>query len=152
MVCIAIIAAPMLEAHGHFLASALLYECFAPVCHQNPSRSFFLFGYKWAVCHRCSGIYFGLFVASLLPCDMTAFVSQPCWRRVWIFCATMPLLLDVFLPFTGLWHNTPASRLATGWLFGAMLSSLLTPALAELIQAAQRRRSRHNADAVGGLS
>jgi uncharacterized membrane protein len=151
-VCAAIVTPPWLEAHGHSLAAALLYAFFAPVCHQNPARSFVFLGHKWAVCHRCSGIYFGLFLASLLPYDLAAVVGLPRWRRVWIVCAAAPLLLDVFLPVAGLWHSTPASRLASGLFFGAMLSSLLAPALAELVHEAPWRRTRHNADAVGGLS
>jgi uncharacterized membrane protein len=151
-VCVAMVAAPFLQAHGHSLAAALVYVLFAPVCHQDPTRSFVLLGHKWAVCHRCSGIYLGLFLASLLPYDLSAVVWSPRWRKVWIICATAPLLLDVFLPFAGLWHNTPASRFASGMLFGAMLSSLLASALAELVHEAPWKRNRHKADAVGGLS
>jgi uncharacterized membrane protein len=151
-VCVAMLAAPLLQAHGYSLAAALVYALFAPVCHQNPTRSFFLLGGKWAVCHRCSGIYLGLFLASLVPYDLSVVIGSARWRKVWIICATVPLLLDVLLPFAGLWHNTPASRVASGMLFGAMLSSLLASALAELVHEAPWKRSRHNADAVGGLS
>jgi len=65
IICSAILAAPLLATFGHLLPAALLYSSFSPVCHQDPGRSFELLGHQLAVCHRCSGIYFGLFLASL---------------------------------------------------------------------------------------
>lgn len=32
---------------------------FAHSCHQRADRSFFLFGYQFPVCARCSGLYLG---------------------------------------------------------------------------------------------
>jgi hypothetical protein len=54
---LSIVAAPL-------LALPLVYEFFSHICHQDPSRSWHVFGEPLAVCIRCSCIYFG-FAASL---------------------------------------------------------------------------------------
>lgn len=133
-VCVAILAAPILQARGHVFASSMFYALFAPVCHQNPARSFTIFGHSWAVCQRCSGIYLGLFLASWVPFEMNGILDSISRRRIWVLCGTAPLILDVFLQSAGLWTNTPVSRFITGLLFGIMLSSLAVPALAELAE------------------
>ena len=149
-VCIAFLAAPLLEASEHKWPSALLYVLFSPVCHQIPARSFAFFGHSWAVCHRCSGIYFGLLLGSLVPFGWNSILQSPRLRRLWVICGVAPLLVDVMLQFSGVWTNNPVSRFLTGLLFGAMLSSLVLPALAELSEDARRRHSRMGA--LGGTS
>src|SRR5262249_10368205 len=44
-----------------------VYAFFSLICHQNPARSWELFGNPLAVCIRCASIYFGFFGALLLP-------------------------------------------------------------------------------------
>lgn len=150
--CAAFLAAPLLRAMGYSQAAALLFALFSPVCHQDADRSFTLLGHQWAVCHRCSGIYFGLFLASLLPFRLTRILDAPQLRRLWVACAAAPILLDALGPFLGVWTNTPFSRLATGFVFGAMLSLLLSTALEEFIHEARWKRKRFDAGVLGGLS
>jgi len=149
-VCIAFLAAPLLQASGLKWAAALLYALFSPVCHQIPARSFAIFGHPWAVCHRCSGIYFGLLLGSLVPFAWNSILQSPRLRRLWVICGVAPLLIDAMLQFSGIWANTPVSRCLTGLLFGAMLSSLVLPALAELSEDA--RRKHQGMGALGGTS
>ncbi len=150
-VCAAFISAPLLEACGHFFAAGMFRAIFSLTCHQDAARSFTLLGHPWAVCQRCSGIYFGLFLFSPLPLQWNAVVRVPRYRRAWVMAATTPLLLDVLLPLAGLWINTPASRLVTGVIFGCMLSSLLAPALTEFMREAPWRRAGTGVHAQGGL-
>jgi uncharacterized membrane protein len=109
----------------------VLYLFFAPVCHQDPARSFSLLGHALTVCHRCTGIYVGLFLGSLIGCD-NRLPASPLGRRVWVLCAMAPLFLDVAIPCFGVWTNDPVSRFTTGLIFGAMISSLLMTGVAEL--------------------
>jgi len=55
--CLSIVAAPVLDLSG-------VYRFFAAICHQDPSRSWYLFGEPLPVCIRCASIYFA-FTASL---------------------------------------------------------------------------------------
>src|SRR6266404_8326372 len=55
--CLCIIAAPLLGLSG-------VYEFFSRICHQDPARSWHIFGESLPVCIRCASIYFA-FTASL---------------------------------------------------------------------------------------
>ena len=55
--CLCIIAAPLLGWSG-------VYEFFSRICHQDPARSWHIFGESLPVCIRCASIYFA-FTASL---------------------------------------------------------------------------------------
>ena len=55
--CAAILIAPL-------TGSPWIYAFFSRICHQEPSRSWFLFGHPLPVCIRCASIYFA-FTASL---------------------------------------------------------------------------------------
>jgi uncharacterized membrane protein len=49
--CLAILAAPLTGAPW-------IYEFFSRICHQDPSRSWYLLGHPLPVCIRCASIYF----------------------------------------------------------------------------------------------
>ncbi|MGH9669579.1 MAG: DUF2085 domain-containing protein [Terriglobales bacterium] len=51
--------APYFAASGSSLAALAIFWFFSPVCHQDPARSFWIFGAPVAVCARCLGIYLG---------------------------------------------------------------------------------------------
>lgn len=55
--CLSIVAAPL-------LGLSWVYEFFSRICHQDPGRSWHLFGESLPVCIRCASIYFA-FTASL---------------------------------------------------------------------------------------
>src|SRR5437867_264754 len=134
MVCALMLIAPLLAYRSHLLGAAIVYMIFSPVCHQIHERSFSLFGYPWAVCHRCSGIYFGMFLALLLRLDPPRILKDLHLQKFWVIGATLPLALDVLLPFAGIWNSTPFSRLLTGLIFGQMASSLLAPAISDFLR------------------
>ncbi|MBP1597212.1 MAG: putative rane protein [Acidobacteria bacterium] len=151
-ICILILAAPLLADRGFAVAAAWVNALFSSVCHQDAARSFAILGHSWAVCHRCSGICFGVFAVSLLPFEFSGLLEMPRRRRAWVVAGAAPLLLDFALSFAGIWSNTAASRFVTGLIFGGMLSSLMAPALAELMREAPRHRRYASVDAGGGLA
>ncbi len=55
--CLSILAAPAFDL-------STVYRFFAAICHQNPARSWYVFGEPMPVCIRCASIYFA-FTASL---------------------------------------------------------------------------------------
>lgn len=140
--CLGIILAPLLQAGGHRPAAALFYMLFAPVCHQEATRSFALFGHAWAVCHRCSGIYFGLFLFAFFPFKLARIVPWRKRRLLWIVGGVTPMGLDLALNWAGLWENSASSRFITGLIFGAMLASLLGHAVKDLMLEIPRARNQ----------
>lgn len=128
-----IFAAPALYSRYGLLA-ATLYQAFSHVCHQQPERSFFLFGHPLAVCARCTGLYFGFAVSALVyPLIISLRRTNPPERK-WLFLALAPLAIDFGLGLLGVWENTHSSRFLTGALFGAVVVLYVMPALAELKQ------------------
>ncbi len=58
--------APLAQASGYPRLGRLLFAIYTPLCHQIPERSFFLYGYQVAFCHRDTALYTGLFAGGLL--------------------------------------------------------------------------------------
>jgi uncharacterized membrane protein len=127
-----ILAAPILAAHAHARAASICYLLFSSLCHQLRERSFAIAGYSLAVCHRCTGIYAGLFLGSLLSNHYLDRLIAGDARRALVFGATAPILLDALLPYMGIWTSSSTTRCATGLLFGTMGSLLLARGIREL--------------------
>jgi uncharacterized membrane protein len=128
--CALVIAAPGLHRISH-AAPAVIYFFFSFICHQIPDRSFAIWGYPVAVCHRCTGIYFGLFLGSLFENRLPD--RSPLIRRAWVLAATVPMLLDALLPFARVWTSSSLTRLLTGFVFGSIVSALFARGITELL-------------------
>jgi uncharacterized membrane protein len=137
-VCLCALAAPILASQARFAPASVLYFLFAHICHQIPERSFHLLGYSLAVCHRCFGIYLGLFLGCFA--DIPRMHRSPRHRRLWVLGAIAPLALDALAPVAGLWVNSALSRFSTGMLFGTLISSLVVRGFAEFAREALLRR------------
>jgi uncharacterized membrane protein len=139
--CLLILAPAFLAARSCFTAAAFAYLFFSPVCHQIPERSFCLWGHPLAVCHRCSGIYLGLFLALLLPLDKCLRFCSPLRLRIYVLCMSTPVMLDALLPYLGIWSSTYISRFVTGLFFGSLSAALLSRALSEFVAEARGERN-----------
>jgi uncharacterized membrane protein len=138
LICAMILAAPIFASHSYHRVASVLYLSFAWTCHQIPERSFSLEGHSLAVCHRCFGIYLGLFLGSLVENRFVRLSLSI--RRFCVLSASAPILLDALLPYTGIWSGTSVSRFGTGLLFGSIISYLLVCGVSELLREAPRRR------------
>ena len=148
--CAALVGAPLLAEASQAKSAAFLYLSFSTICHQDAERSFQLFGNPWAVCQRCSGIYFGLFLTLLLPPRCFRFVHESNFiRKWWVVVASIPLMIDGTLGLLNIWAGSAVIRLATGLLFGAMLMTLLVQGITELIGSHPRQQE---AATEGGTS
>ena len=139
--CAALLAAPLLQSWGSPVGG-FFYEAFSKICHQMDQRSFHLAGLKLAVCARCSSIYFG-FLLTLLGLSLLGPLEKlrvP--RLLWLGCAILPMLLDVFLNDSGILFSTLTTRAVTGVIFGAILPFYIAPPLLEAV--AQIHRSSLN--------
>ncbi len=58
--------APVMAHFKNYELSAILTSTYMFSCHQQPDRSFWLFGYPIALCCRCYGFYLGVIVSSIV--------------------------------------------------------------------------------------
>jgi len=106
----AAIAVPWLMAHAPEIGFAL-QRGFALVCHQQPERSFVLFGASVAVCARCLGIYLGAAAGLLMRISRRA-----AWR--WLMVTAAITLVDWAAELTGIHGNWIGLRFTLGLALG----------------------------------
>ncbi len=136
----AIVAAPFFRNRG-FDSAGFLYACFAPVCHQTPDRSLFLWGFPLAVCARCFGIYLG-FAAGLFLFPFLRGLSSvrlPSFKAFAL--VSFPIVLDFAGNVLRLWSTSNIPRLLTGFLWGAILPFYFLAGLVGLFAHAPHRGS-----------
>ena len=92
----------------------------------------FIFGHKFAVCARCTGLYAGFTVATLFYPLVRSLRQTEAPPRKWLFIAAAPMAIDFGLGYFGIWENTHSSRFATGALLGAVAVFYVMPGLLDL--------------------
>ena len=128
----AVIAAPLLALFSFPTAAFFTYLPFSFICHQMPERSFAILHNPLAVCHRCSGIYLGLFLGTLLS---PLFFRMPNRvRRTCLISSALLIAMDAILPFTGIWNGFWLCRFLTGLAFGATAAPFAVMGLDEVLQ------------------
>ena len=127
-----IIGAPLLQSSGHAALAFTIYNAFSYVCHQIPERSFHLAGHQFAVCSRCTGLYSGFAVATLVYPLARSLKRTDAPHRFWLILAAVPLFIDFSLTYFGIWSNTHASRFVTGALLSSVAVFYVMPGMIEL--------------------
>lgn len=82
-------------------------------CHQMPERSFFIHGYQFPLCARCTGIMVG-YLLSLLLCVLQ--IVFPFWLSILML---IPLIADGLFQLAFCIMSNNIRRLITGLLFGS---------------------------------
>jgi uncharacterized membrane protein len=130
--CAAIVAAPVLQLTGS-QSSTLFYSLFSRVCHQFPDRSFLVSGEPFAVCMRCSSVYFGFLLALMLYPFLSS--RRPGVPPPWLLLlALCPMAVDVALNVVGIHESTSWTRTVSGGLAGLILPFYLVPVLQDAVQ------------------
>jgi len=142
-----ILVAPIAAAGGHNGLAFAIYRAFGTMCHQKPERSYFIDGHKFAVCARCTGIYFGFAFTLLLYPLIRSLRSTATPPRSLLILATLPLAIDFSLTFFGFWENTHTSRLLTGALLGSVSVFYVMPGIVDVSLRSLTSR-RHSVPAV----
>jgi uncharacterized membrane protein len=140
-----IVAAPIAQAHGYSQIPAAIYQTFSFVCHQIPERSFHIAGHQFAVCSRCTGLYAGFAVATLIYPLVRSLQRTDTPARRWLILATLPLVIDFALGYFSIWQNTHVSRFLTGALLSSVAVFYIMPGLIDLSSAIARRLHRESA-------
>lgn len=134
-----IFAVPVLQAHGSINPAnlaVLVVNTYGRVCHEIPSRSFWIDGHPLAVCARCSGIYVG-YLSLLLVYPLVRSVRKTeTPARIWLLLGVLPVAVDFLLGITGIWQNTVWSRAVTGFIAGAVCVFYTLPGLVGLAETA----------------
>lgn len=114
--------APYLAVAGYSALTLAIVLFFSPVCHQDPARSFWVFGGPVAVCARCLGIYLGAAAGAWVPAPRRVLLSG-----LVLFAAIN--LADV-LTEAAAWHeNWKLTRFFLGALLGLAAGSLVANSL-----------------------
>src|ERR1044072_1721856 len=127
-----ILLAPIAAAGGHNGLAFAIYRAFGTMCHQIPARSYFIDGHQFAVCSRCTGIYFGFAFTLLLYPLIRSLRSTATPPRSLLILAALPLAIDFSLTFFGFWENTHTSRLLPGALLGSVSVFYVMPGIVDL--------------------
>lgn len=135
-----IVWAPHLRSHSSPW-QRFIYAVFSPVCHQIPSRCFFIFGNPLAVCARCLGIYLG-FLAGVGLYPLLRGFRRLDLPKAKIFCLiSSPIVVDTVGNFAGLWETSKGIRLGIGFLWGAILPIYFMTGITELILSRKTKKT-----------
>ncbi|HUF04963.1 MAG TPA: DUF2085 domain-containing protein [Aridibacter sp.] len=146
---ILIVGAPTVHAFGGHSVSESLYGFFSYACHQDPARSFHIFGGKFAVCSRCFGVYFGLLGGLLAYPRLRPMDESRPLPRAWLFAAMVPMAVDWSLGYFRVVENTQFSRVVTGLILGVACAVFIVPALIELAEMGLSRAIAKSKKAAG---
>lgn len=101
------------------------HRAFRMLCHQDPSRSFWIDGTPMAVCTRCYGIYSG-FALLWLSMPLLGFIVKEMRSAKKILLAAVVInVIDVVGNMFGFWQNTLVSRFLFGNVIGFCVVLLL---------------------------
>ncbi len=126
------IVAPLLMARGQTRFPNAIYFAYRFVCHQMPSRSFFIAGHQMAMCQRDVAIYASIFLAGVAYSLVRGRVRPlPLWAFILLIT---PMAVDGTLQLLGVLESTPLRRLISGGLFGLACVLLAFPYLEEGFQ------------------
>ena len=124
--------APILMANGYTMPANLIYSVYQFLCHQLPSRSYFVDGYQVAYCERDAAIYTTLLAATLLfPLVRSRLKPLP-WQ--WYLVLLTPMAIDGLTQLVGLRFSSWQLRTVTGVLFGLGTAWLALPYVEEAFQ------------------
>lgn len=139
----AILLAPYLKSKSIIL-NVYVYTIFSSICHQIPSRSFFLFGYPLAVCVRCFGIYSGFFSGVLFYPVLKSFSSTSLPQVKAFIFLSFPVVFDTIGNFIRLWSTPNIPRFFTGFLWGLILPFYFIAGITDL--ALKLRNNNYESD------
>lgn len=126
------------------MAGAIVYQVFAPLCHQMPKRSFHLEGLPLAVCARCAGVYAGSVLGLLVYPLWRRIDNQSMPHRLWLLPALAPMAIDAVGGALGLVQGTNLLRAATGAFSGAVIAWFILPGLVSICGTWATGVSRHS--------
>lgn len=128
--CAGIFSAPLLSDHSF---APHIYTVYEYVCHQQPAYSFQLNGAPLALCIRCTAIYVGFFVGTIVLPIVNSRILSYTQYRFYIVVLAIPMIVDFLASWTTGYSSTVATRIVSGGLFGIGAALLLVPMFVDAI-------------------
>ena len=120
--------APYLESR-RLAISEDFYTILKPLCHQWPTRCFWVFGSNTALCTRCLGIFIALLLTGLFLGQKSP--DKIYWKTAILL--NLPALIDGYTQLKGWRISNNYLRFTTGMLAGVGAGALLFPAYFKLL-------------------
>ena len=124
--------------------NVLFYSILSPVCHQIPSRSYFLLGCPLAVCGRCLGIYSGFFFGVLIYPFLKGFSNTTLPKAKTFILFSLPVILDTLGNFLRVWMTPNLPRFIIGLLWGLILPFYFIPGLTDFFLSLGHKEERQS--------
>jgi uncharacterized membrane protein len=127
--CAGIVLAPLWENEVDIRGdvSKFMYEFYSKSCHQLDERSFHLGVSKFGVCSRCTLIYFGFLLASILY-PFVRKLNNLELPPIWILLTGAGLvILDAGFDIFDVWKNSFVTREISGAVIGLILPFYIIP-------------------------
>lgn len=124
----------------NWISAEPVYYSFGLICHQLVERSFVTFGNPLPICHRCCGLYLGVWAGLILLPILPKAARQILRRPRMILWFWLPMGIDLII------HNTGGSRFVTGFLASLPLAPLLQAAWNQFPARRQLRQSTGKAN------
>lgn len=124
--------APLLRDYA-LSASGLCYTAFSPVCHQIPSRCFWIAGHPLAVCTRCLGVYIGFTIGACLYPFFRGLSSVDLPKKEIFILMSMPIVIDTAGNILMIWMTGEWMRFGIGVLWGSILPYYFIPGLTDAL-------------------
>jgi uncharacterized membrane protein len=119
---------PAISPANNFMTNFLLSKIYSTVCHQESAKCISIGGATMLVCARCSGIYAGALTASLF----SLLLIVPSISLKVFMLSLIPLVIDVFFTFTGVYVYSQSLAFATGFILGNVVYLFLQSELENL--------------------
>jgi len=118
----------IITSTDNLISKFLLSRIYSTVCHQESVKCISIGGTNMLVCSRCAGIYTGALIAGLF----SLLVTLPEINKKILILSTIPLTMDVFFTFTGVYSYSKSIAFSTGLAFGSIIYLLIISELENL--------------------
>jgi uncharacterized membrane protein len=115
--------APFIQHIKGYPSGESVYSLFSTVCHQYPTRCFWIFERPWALCARCSSSYLGIALAAVLIKLKLSFLKRALFGLLLVAIAAIDPILQSF----GFYESNNFFRLLTGIVGGLGIFMLIYP-------------------------
>jgi uncharacterized membrane protein len=119
---------PVITSTDNLISKFVLSRIYSTVCHQESVKCISIEDTTILVCSRCAGIYTGALISGLF----SLLVTLPEINKKILIFSTIPLAMDVFFTFTGVYSYSKSVAFSTGLAFGSIIYLLIISELANL--------------------